>query len=314
MTKSNGPHGGLPVRWLEVFCAAYEAESFTHAAEALDLTQSTVSTHVGNLEKEIGGKLFDRLGRKVEPTPAGHLLYDHASRLLEQRRTLVREVSEYLHGRQGRLQVGASTIPGEYLLPRLLSRFQAQSPGIEIVVRVQDTGRTAAMVENGEVEVGLVGALAPNADLEFRELTTDRLVLAVPATPDWTFQSEVGLAELKRENLILRERGSGTRAALERGLASAGAGLEDFRVTLRLGSTTAVKEAVKAGAGVSVVSWYAVRGEVEAGLLHAVRITGVGELRRHFYTVVHRRRTPSPLTSTFLRFLGSVRDAPPPGD
>jgi len=292
---------------IEVFCRVFEEKSFTRAAERLGLSQPTVSSHVKSLEDELGGQLFDRLGRQIEPTSAARLLYEHAMELLALHDEVEERLHSHLHGKRGRLSIGASTIPGEHLLPRVLGGFGRRWPDIEIVVHVASTRQIIELVASGELELGIVGARAPNPDLDFEEVAVDRMVLAVPRTGYWEGHKSITLDELKKQRLILRERGSGTRIRFERQLMAVGEKLQAFNISVRLGSSTAVCEAVKAGLGVSVTSWHSVRSAIEAGTVLAVRVPELGELRRSFYRVLHQRRARSSLCDAFVEYLEAKR-------
>jgi DNA-binding transcriptional LysR family regulator len=294
----------MDLHQIQIFAKIVELRSFSRAAEALHLTQPTISEHVRLLEDEIGGRLFDRLGRETVPTKAGELLYGYARRMLALHEETRRSLDQFLGRMSGGLSVGASTIPGEYVLPPLMGRFKEKYPEISVSLLIQDTQRILDLLLEGKVEMGVVGARIEHRALEYTELMPDELVLVVPATHPWHGRKTVTLAELSQEPLIIRERGSGSRHALERALTEAGVEWESLRIVGELGSTQAIKQAVKAGMGLSIISRRAVEEECHHGLLCCVRLK---ELRvsRHFYIVIHRERTRSPLCGAFLDFLRS---------
>jgi DNA-binding transcriptional LysR family regulator len=294
----------MDLRRLEVFVKVAELGSFSRAAEALFLTQPTVSEHVRALEEDLGVQLLDRLGRGAAPTPAGQLLLGYAHRIL----VLMREARQAVDRFQGRLLgeliVGGSTIPGEYILPALIGQFKAKYPDISISLRVGSSQQISEWVEEGRVEIGVVGARPGSRALVARELMADEMVIVVPPEHPWTRRPSVGLADIRAEPLLLRERGSGTRQALERALAEAGTDLSAFRVAGEMGSTQAVKQAVRAGIGVTLLSRLAVEDECRARLLVCVRVEGL-DVRRSFHLVTHRERSRSPLAQAFLEFIES---------
>ncbi|HUP43446.1 MAG TPA: selenium metabolism-associated LysR family transcriptional regulator [Thermoanaerobaculia bacterium] len=293
----------MNLRALEAFCATYEEASFTRAARRLGLSQPTISSHIAALEKELGAAMFDRVGREVQPTRAARLLYRHARRLLDLSREMTAELDRFLHGLHGHLLVGASTIPGEYWLPARLGRFHALYPEIEITLEIHDTREVTERVRDGRLELGVVGARIDDGGLEFRELAVDRLVLVAPPTAAWRDRAEVSLDELRDVPFVMREPGSGTRLRFERALAALGLDSGALRVVAELGSTTAVKEAVKAGLGVSVLSRLAIQADLDAGLAVALDVRGLDGLRRSFFSVVHTGRALSSLAEAFLGFL-----------
>ncbi|HEV8614661.1 MAG TPA: selenium metabolism-associated LysR family transcriptional regulator [Methylomirabilota bacterium] len=294
----------MDLRRLEIFAKVAELGSFSRAAEALFLTQPTISEHVRSLEDELGVQLLDRLGRGTTPTRAGQLLLGYAQRML----TLAREAQQAVDQLQGRmsgeLAVGGSTIPGEYVLPALIGAFRTKYPDISISLLIGDSRQVSAWVEDGRVEVGVVGARPAGRALESRELMTDELVVVVPAGHPWAERRTVALAELRGEPLIMRERGSGSRDAMERALAEAGLDLSTFRIVGEMGSTQAIKQAVRALVGVSLISRRAVEDECRARLLACVKIKDL-KVARAFHLVTHRDRTRSPLAQAFVAWLES---------
>jgi DNA-binding transcriptional LysR family regulator len=296
----------VDLRQLEVFAQVVDARSFSRAAEALRLTQSTVSEHVRLLEDELGTRLFDRLGRETVPTRAGELLHGYAKRLLALRAEARQAIDQFLGQISGTLVVGASTIPGEYVLPPLIGRFREKYPQVSIALQISDSRGIVQAVLDGQVEVGVVGAHPGHRSVEARELMPDELVVVVPPGHPWFGRRQVTLEDLRTERLVVREAGSGSREALEHALAEAGTGLAAMRVIAEMGSTGAIKQAVKAGVGLSIVSKRAVEEECQHGLLWCVKLKDL-PVTRHFYVVTHASRSRSPLCQAFLDFLDAGR-------
>jgi DNA-binding transcriptional LysR family regulator len=294
----------MDLRRLEVFAKVAELGSFSRAAEALFLTQPTISEHVRALELEVGLSLLDRLGRGATPTPAGRVLLDYAHRMLRLSEEARQALDQFQGRMSGTLIVGGSTIPGEYVLPALIGQFKAKYPEIAISLRVGASRHVSEWVDEGRVEVGVVGAQPPLRTLRARELMSDELVVAVPGGHPWAGRTHVRLADVRTEPLILREPGSGSREALERALAAAGTDLDAFRIAGEIGSTQAVKQAVRAGVGITIISRRAVEDECRAGLVHCVKVRDL-KVARSFYLVTHRERTRSPLAEAFVAFLES---------
>ena len=292
----------MDLRQLEIFVKVAELGSFSKAAETLFLTQPTVSEHIRSLEDELGVRLLDRLGRGAAVTKGGALLLTYAQRLLALSRE-ARQAMESFQGRMsGDLLVAASTIPGEYILPALIGRFKEKFPDIAITLLIGDSQAVTEWVAEGRAEVGVVGARSGHRSVEFRELLPDDIVLIVGAAHPWHGRKQVSLEELRGEPLLLRERGSGTRAALESALAGAATGLSAFRVVGEMGSTQAIKQAVKAGVGVSLVSRRAVDEECRAGTVWCLRLKDL-KIARAFYVATHRERSRSPLAEAFRAFV-----------
>jgi DNA-binding transcriptional LysR family regulator len=220
----------VDLRQLEAFARVVETCSFSRAAGALRLTQSTVSEHVRLLEEEVGTRLLDRLGRVTMPTRAGELLFGYAQRMLALRAEAVQDLQRLLGQVAGALAVGGSTIPGEYVLPPLIGAFREKFPGVSITLQISDTRQIVEAVLAGRVELGVVGAPPAHRAVRAVQLMPDELVVVVPPGHAWVRRKVVTVEELRPEPLIVREPGSGSRAAAERALEEAGLGLEQLRV------------------------------------------------------------------------------------
>ena len=292
----------MDLRQLEIFVKVAEFGSFSKAAEALYLTQPTVSEHIRTLEDEVGVRLLDRLGRGAAITRAGQLLLSYAQRML----ALSREARQAMDGFQGRMSgellIGASTIPGEYVLPAMIGRFKEKYPDISITLLIGDSQIAVDWVAEGRAELGVVGARLSHRGVDYKELMPDEVVVVVPGSHPWHGRKQIALEELRSEPLLIRERGSGTRAALEAALAEAGMDLGSFRIVGEMGSTQAIKQAVKAGVGVSLVSKRAVEEECKSGLLWCLRVKDL-KVTRSFHLATHKERSRSPLAEAFRLFL-----------
>ncbi|MBI3027985.1 MAG: LysR family transcriptional regulator [Candidatus Rokubacteria bacterium] len=292
----------MDARQLEIFVKVAELGSFSKAAEALFLTQPTVSEHIRGLEEELGLRLLDRLGRGAAPTKAGQLLLGYARRILELHREARQALDQFQGRMSGELVVAASTIPGEYVLPAFIGRFKEKYPDIAISLLIGDTQRVVEWVLEGRAELAVAGAQIDHRAIEYRELMPDELVLVVSAAHPWHGKKTATLEEVRAEPLIVRERGSGSRHALERALAEVGLDLSDFRVVGEMGSTQAIKQGVKAGVGISLISKRAVAEECQHGTLHCVKVKDL-RFSRAFYLVTSTTRTRSPLAEAFRAFL-----------
>jgi DNA-binding transcriptional LysR family regulator len=299
----------MDLRRLEVFAKVAELGSFSRAAEALFLTQPTVSEHVRALEDELGVVLLDRLGRGASPTRAGALLLGYARRMSALEREARQAIDQFQGRLRGELVVGGSTIPGEYVLPGLVGQFKAKYPDISICLLIGDSRQVTTWLDEGRVEVAVVGAPPALRSLESRALMSDELVVVVSSTHPWATRQAVTLTDVREEPLILRERGSGSRAAFERAVEEVGLGISAFRVVGEMGSTQAIKQAVRSGVGIALVSKRAVEDECRANLLTCVKVQGL-DVSRAFYLVTHRERTRSPLAQAFVDFLESQTPEP----
>lgn len=299
----------MDLRRLEIFAKVAELGSFSRAADSLFLTQPTVSEHIRALEDDLGVPLLDRLGRGAAPTRAGQLFLGYAQRILALARE-ARQAIDHFQGRMsGELVVGGSTIPGEYLLPALIGTFKSKYPEISVTLLIGDTRQVSEWVEEARAEVGVVGAKPTSRGLDSRELMTDELVVVVPANHPWSQRDAITVAELRGEPMVMRERGSGSREAIERALESIGLDLAALRVTGEMGSTQAIKQGVRAGVGIALISQRAVEDECRAHLLHCVKVRDL-TVARGFHLILHRDRSRSPLAVAFLEFIESAFPGP----
>jgi DNA-binding transcriptional LysR family regulator len=297
------------LRQLEVFSKVVELGSISRAGQAVGLAQASVSERMANLEQSIGVPLLDRLGRKIVPTKAGQLLYEHAKTHLALKRNTCQVLQEFMGMRQGEVAIGGSTIPGEFILPAAIAAFHQQHGNVVVRLAVEDSGQVCESVLAGTYEFGVVGWQSSEQHLSFTGVWPDELILVAPPKHRWAGGRPVTLDELMSEPFIMREGGSGTRATLQSDLeALCGAGCERFNIVAQLGSSTAVKEAIKYGLGVSILSRRAVADELATGRLAHVQLAGAG-FPRSFYIVQDSRRTASPVAGLLMEFLKSFESA-----
>lgn len=293
----------LDLRKLEVFYWVAEFKSFSLAADHLSLRQPTISAHIRELEESLGAKVLNRVGGEVTPTALGQVLVERAKALL----ALKRETLAALHNFQGRVRgellVGGSNIPGEFILPGKLGAFIRKYPEVRPFLRIGDSAGIVEMVLDGKVELGFVGFKGEDGRLTFQGIWKDEMVLAVPKNHPWARLKAVDLKNLKDAGFISREGGSGTLRSLRRLIMRKGQEPEKLlNVAMELGSTAAIKEALIAGLGVSILSRTSIQREIVDGLLKEVPIRGL-KLERDFYQVYHRQRTLSPVSQAFIHFL-----------
>jgi DNA-binding transcriptional LysR family regulator len=295
---------------LQVFCNVVEQSSFSKAAAVIRLSQPTVSSHVKDLENHFSCKLVDRLGRTAAPTKAGQLLYDYAKQLLRLKEDTEKALAEFQGKMIGHLTIGGSTIPGGYILPPLIARFKKTYPDIFITLIQGDSADIVSNVSEGKVELGVVGTPARQPRLAEEQFMEDQMYLFVSADHKWTNEDSVSLEMLTTEPFILREVGSGTRTSIEVALQNAEYWITDLNVVAEMGSTEAVRESVKSGMGISILSDCAFEEDTKKGIVRRIPIEGVS-LRRSFYLITDKQRTQSPLCQAFIGFLKSEKDKNP---
>lgn len=295
-------HGNMELRKLEVFCKVVELKSFTRAAAAVMLSQPTVSEHIRSLEDELGQKLVDRLGRQVEPTPVGRLLYSYAVKILRIQQDALQAIEHYGGKLVGRIMIGAGSIPGTYILPGVIGRFRERYPSIKATLKINSSHQIVQDVLDGQLEIGVVGARWSEKGLDFREIYSDTLSVVVGTEHHLAGKKEVSLAELIAEPFILRESGSGTRRVMDQIFEEHGVNESSLFEVAEIGSTEAVLQAVKEGLGISIVSTKAVEKDLRAGTIASLAVKGV-KMERPFYMIRRKNRELSPAASVFWIFL-----------
>jgi DNA-binding transcriptional LysR family regulator len=267
------------------------------------LKQPTVSAHIQELEKTLSGKLFYRIPGKVSLTPLGLLLQEKAKNLLAFKRETVAAVEQFQGTLSGELWIGGSNIPGEYLLPPKLGKFIKKYPRVKPILRIGDSAGIVEEVLDGKVEIGFVGFKNADARLTFDKIWQDEMVLTVSKNHPWSRRKFVQLVELRSQNFISREPGSGTLDSFRHLMARKRRSAEDLiHVAMELGSTAAVKEALISGCGVSIMSRTSIRRELADGILVDVPIRGL-KMERDFYEVYYKQRPLSPVSQAFRNFL-----------
>lgn len=293
----------MDLQQLKGFMAVAKHGSFSRASEELYRTQPAVSKQIRALEESLETKLFHRLGRKIQLTDAGEVLYRHAHRVFQVLEEARGTISELKGLQQGHLRISAASTVGTYMLPRALGRFKRRYPGIDISLAITNKAQVMDQVLEHEADLGFVGPPVHPEALQKEEYLLDELVLIVDANHPLAHEEFVSTDQLKEEIFILREQGSGTREIMEEELARKGIILKK---AMELGSTEAIKQAVAANLGVSIVSKYAITLEVVMGRLCSAHINDLN-LRRQLYTVSNRERTLPAAAVAFLELLREAR-------
>jgi DNA-binding transcriptional LysR family regulator len=293
---------------LRTFLAVARHQGISRALNELHLTQPAVSRQILALEESLGTHLFVRRGRFLALTEAGHILQQYAVRVSQ----LLTEAQEEIDGLKGlirgHLRISAASTIGIYMIPDVLGEFKSQYPGIEIRLNISNKEEVLRNVQAGTADIGFVGPPVPGSELAVETYLEDDLVLIV-SPQHWLASRDTISAQMLTEDVfILREHGSGTREILEEELRRAGVSLQH---AMELGSTEAIKKAVAANLGLSIVSTRAVTLEVMLGHLCAVRVSDLN-LRRSIYMLYLRNTPLSSAAEGFRRFL-SVHTGKPEG-
>ncbi|HLW47713.1 MAG TPA: LysR family transcriptional regulator [bacterium] len=300
-----GEFVAINIHLLKIFHAVARSGSFSRAASELAISQPSVSIQVGELERQFGVELFEPAGKSVRLTEAGRVCFDYAGRILALLDEAQRAMDEVKGLRRGRLLVGATQTPGTYILPGLLGRLKAEYPRLEVTLRIGEPRRIQEMVLRHELDVAVTGWRIALPDLEAVPIARDELVLVTAPSHRFTDLPDVAVADLSGEPFIMRERGSGSRELVDDALHRAGIYITP---TLELEGVDAVKQAVAANLGISMLSRHAIDLEVESGRLRIVPVRGF-KVERSIWLVRHRDRQLSRAAQAFVALV--TAPAPP---
>ncbi|MCS6957543.1 MAG: LysR family transcriptional regulator [Aquificaceae bacterium] len=285
----------IDLRLLELFCCVYEKGSISESSNCLHLSQSTVSFHIHQLERSIGLKLFYKKGRRLLPTSNAHILYPYAKRLLELKLSVVEEIKLLTGAYKGYIKLGASSIPGKYILPEFICRYLMKNPNTQIDLLVDDSYRVLQMVELGEVDLGFVGFLHMDPRIHVSEIWEDRIFFV----GNKEIKDELSLEELLKLPFILREENSGTRKFMEEFLKSHGVDVKSLNILLKVNSNSVILDILKNVRAVSYLSSNLLK-DAKAYHVKLLRVKGIEPPTRKFYLVYHKSRPQSPAVRNFL--------------
>lgn len=264
------------------------------------MSQPAVSICVKSLEEELGEQLLDRQGESLSVTPAGQIVYSKARTILEMVGEIGRELLTLRNRPEGHLILGASTIPSEYVLPKVLRRFRNAYPGVRISLEVAGTSDIVEGVLERRLDFGVIGACSDETRFDSVELGTDEMwLIGPPGTP---LEPIRGSNSLSGQDFVFRKSGSGTRQAMEKALSLCGLDHKSVQIAGEFGSTEAVIAAVEAGLGLSFVSSLAATRAAEAGRA-VILPTACPPLRRTFFGIALKVRREHKLLGLWRDFL-----------
>ncbi len=286
---------------LRTFQTVARLNSFSRAAEELHLTQPAVSGQVDALETTLKVKLFDRIGKKIALAAAGQAVLKAADDILGRVTELQRELADLSGLKAGALCIGASEVVGGYLLPELLWRFRRQYPEIDITMRVESARRVIDMLVANEIDIAIVGeGTAINDDrIAVKPILLDEMIVVVPSNHILSQRKSIPAAHLTDMPVIFPRKDSASSTSVLEQLAAKGVALHSV---MELGNVGAVKRAVEAGLGISIVSRYAVAHELADGRLKSVQISGM-KLTRQIDLCWHHGKRFSKPTEAFIKFI-----------
>ncbi len=280
------------IKQIRSFIMVADLKSFTNAAEAMFMTQPAVSAQIKSLEENLGLALIERSDKRVQLTEAGKHFYREAKEILVIYDRAIETMEDFKGLQRGKLALGASTIPGEYLMPKFIGEFHKEYPGIHISLKIGDTSLIVDYLYDRKIDLGVVGARVDSSNVEFIPF------LQAGSTISDTITQE----DLLTAKIITRETGSGTRIALKESLGEHGINETDLNIVMELGSTQAVITGVAADLGIGFVSQWAAEASIRAGMTKQVKVQGL-DLHRELFVVYMRNATVTRARDVFLQFL-----------
>ncbi|MDT3699744.1 MAG: selenium metabolism-associated LysR family transcriptional regulator [Thermincola sp.] len=293
------------LRQLKAFVTVAENKSFTKAAKTLYMTQPAVSAQIKALEERLEICLLERNDKNIVLTEAGEIFYQEAQKIISLYLGFMEALDELKGVRKGKLCLAASTIPGEYVLPNLLGDFNKLCPGVELTLRIADTGQVAEQLLNRTADIGMIGAMIKNEALHLEEFKRDELIV-IASISDKKMPDIITLGDLARTNLLLREADSGTRMFFLEELKKQGVDIRKLKVGMEFGSTRAIITAVQSGLGVSVVSRLACQDALELGKIRKIKLAGF-RLERPLFLAWNKNKYQSHAVKAFLKYLRSQK-------
>ncbi len=287
-------------RRLQVFHTVARLLSFTKAAETLHMTQPAVTFQIRQLEEYFNTRLFDRTHNRISLTAAGERVYEYADKIIALYAEMENKVRELTGDVSGILIIGASTTIAEYVLPSLLGAFKERYPNIKIRLKISNSVGIVHMVEDNTVDVGIVESPITNKNLAVEVCWYDKLVAICPPQHPLAKKSRVTVQDLAGLPFVCREEGSGTRDFICDYLTRQGMSLQDLNLSLEVGNPEAVKSAVEAGLGVSIVSQATIVKELKLGTLVARPLDP--PLERPFSMVYQRQKFRLHAMNEFMKF------------
>ena len=279
----------MTLEQLRIFVLVAERGHMTLAAEALGISQSGASAAIKSLETQYGVHLFHRVGRGIELSQAGARFLVQAKAVLDRAaaaRLVLENVSETI---AGSVSVAASQTIASYWLPHRLATFHAEVPAVRLNVTVGNTRQVELAVLDGSADIGLVEGRTQSPVLKRTRVDIDRLLFVVACSAPSPVTDARGLLDLRAISWIVRERGSGTREALEDLAGRHGLSFDELQVFLVLPSNEAVRQAVEAGAGATIISEHVVARSIAEGTLRQIPLSLPP---REYAVITHTDRKP----------------------
>ncbi|MBM4764673.1 selenium metabolism-associated LysR family transcriptional regulator [Bacillus sp. B15-48] len=288
----------MDLHQLFVFTKVVENKSFSKAAEEVFLSQSTVSAHINALEKALNGKLFDRVGRESVLTPYGERLFYWAQQLLLLRDEAMVDLNKSMTELRGMIRIGASSVPGQYMVPQMIDKFRADYPHVTFQISESSSKKVAEKVQNGLVDFGIIGNKYENEKLHYIPLLKDHLVLITAGTLEMC--NPISIHDLLKYPFIMRNADSGTNALLERLLRKNKIAKDRLNVIAYTDSSQSLMQFVKQGIGIAIISEIVATDHYNSDAINTYEIEGFDD-ERYFYLVYNHQKTLSLVAKLFIK-------------
>lgn len=272
----------MNLKQLEAFVQVAEGGSFSKAAKELFLTQPTISSHISSLERELNARLFVRNTKEVSLSEDGIKLYKYAKQMLDLQREIEVTFGMDEEGESHAVTIAASTIPAQYLLPEVLTRFSERYPQEQIRIQETDSSKVVMQIVDHRVDIGFTGTVLEKKHCKYIPLYKDELVIITPNTPKYqelVQGNKEDISWIKKEHVIMREEGSGTRKEAELQLKGAGVKFAGLDIIASIENQETIKKSVRQGMGISILSKLATADEVANGEILAFPIPNSDEGR-----------------------------------
>lgn len=292
----------MEFRQLESFCAVVRYQSFTKAAEKLYISQPTISTHIRMLEQEFNSRLIIRTTKNIEITPHGRELFACAQKIFTLKNDLIQKWSEE---NKKIIRIGASTIPADYILPEVLPLFCQKYPDIQLHIHQNDSGNILQSILNGKFTIGMVGMKSFEKELDFVPFFHDEIVMITPKQEKFlhfsqkAFNQDDLISLLKKETIILREQGSGSKKRLESYFEQINLSEKSLNIIARLNDQESIKKLVASGLGISFISAKAI---TDADNLLTIKLPE-NSLTRSLYFAYHKDYILKEHILSFIKFV-----------
>ncbi|MGG7164735.1 selenium metabolism-associated LysR family transcriptional regulator [Clostridium ihumii] len=293
----------MDFKQLEAFVTVAKLRSFSKAANAIYLSQPTISSNISSLEKELKIQLFDRTSKEVNLTPAGESFIEYATDIINTRNNAITNMSNFNNNISGKLNISASTTPCNSILPGLIKRFNDTYSNVKFNIKEQGSVAIIKDILDLNCEIGIVGTMIHNNRINNYKIVDDELVIV--SKREMNLPEVLNVEDLLNYKFIIREKESATRKTLESALAEAGVDNGKLKTVCEVNSLDAQMRLLKMGLGVSILSKCLCEDLVEKEDMRISKVDGLS-LKRSIYLAMSSRRTLTPIANAFLNMCKEI--------